>query len=628
MAQRYADDGFSRVLGDYLDKRINSLQQYMSQGAVPRDELCEFVYRTGKAIRKTIDPEKGSKEVQAWNNAKGMLKGIINFDKFSMVQKDASCVTNVLENKVLQILERYRTFVLTGEVTTKHVPPKLLGETDEILCVDKPSGFICSYGERAGQVPQLQRLESASALLNGEKVEIQIHEYLALKFDFECAQKTREWWALNATKKTCSCGKCPTCAATQTGCCNRLDKETSGVMIIAKTLAGFGVIREQFASEHSLEVGGTEKYYLALVHGKVELPKMDDSRHGKHWNHGLEPQPKGNPRGRIQIDCTWDAEKGRAACYDKGGGEKQHWKDKGQNGQWAITFYEPVAWFTHNATRKDMTLIMLQIVTGRRHQIRFHCAEIGHVLIGDPRYDAKCKDDRNWCPRVFLHSYCSKFREPFTERWFEATSPLPQDLTEIMEKNLTLENVQKPWLGPQLLSRRYHEKYQDFLYQYDQKKKPLLFTMDIAKDVVAKAMAASGATDVPQLAQQQSSNGSPRKKRRIIVPAQYAGLQPTTPPLQPQAPVPQASSWSALVPVAAAVPVAAIPAVAATAAHGWKRMSSRSQVGVFYYWNEQTGETSVEPPPPWELKASRSNAGVVYYWNPQTGQTSAEKPEV
>lgn len=60
---------------------------------------------------------------------------------------------------------------------------------------------------------------------------------------------------------------------------------------------------------------------------------------------------------------------------------------------------------------------------------------------------------------------------------------------------------------------------------------------------------------------------------------------------------------------------------------GWIRKASRSTPGVFYYWNEATGETSVEPPPPWELKASRSQPGVMYYWNAMTGQTSPDKPE-
>mmetsp|Transcript_8640 Transcript_8640/g.27533 ORF Transcript_8640/g.27533 Transcript_8640/m.27533 type:complete len:166 (-) Transcript_8640:501-998(-) len=62
----------------------------------------------------------------------------------------------------------------------------------------------------------------------------------------------------------------------QFGCCSRLDKETSGVMAVAKTKLGVGEIRRQFSREHSLEKAGPEKFYLALCHGEVKLPKQED----------------------------------------------------------------------------------------------------------------------------------------------------------------------------------------------------------------------------------------------------------------------------------------------------------------------------------------------------------------
>merc|ERR1712072_979167 len=111
--------------------------------------------------------------------------------------------------------------------------------------------------------------------------------------------------------------------------------------------------------------------------------------------------------------------------------------------------------------------------------------------------------------------------------------------------------------------------------------------MDLPKEVRQQAIAASGATDVAQSVSvtDPSSNGSPRKKRRIVVPAQYAGLVPTTPPLQP-VPATQASPryapQAALspMPVATAAAVPAIPPSPLMVTHGWKRMASRSQPGV------------------------------------------------
>eukprot|EP00435_Cladocopium_sp_Y103_P055529 s2061_g18.t1 len=64
------------------------------------------------------------------------------------------------------------------------------------------------------------------------------------------------------------------------------------------------------------------------------------------------------------------------------------------------------------------TLLKLQIVTGRTHQIRFHCSQIGHCLVGDCAYGAP-QSDRDWAKRACLHSYKTKFMEPFSEKWYE-----------------------------------------------------------------------------------------------------------------------------------------------------------------------------------------------------------------
>eukprot|EP00927_Polykrikos_kofoidii_P024595 TRINITY_DN22336_c0_g3_i1.p1 TRINITY_DN22336_c0_g3~~TRINITY_DN22336_c0_g3_i1.p1 ORF type:complete len:758 (-),score=123.63 TRINITY_DN22336_c0_g3_i1:324-2597(-) len=60
----------------------------------------------------------------------------------------------------------------------------------------------------------------------------------------------------------------------------------------------------------------------------------------------------------------------------------------------------------------------------------------------------------------------------------------------------------------------------------------------------------------------------------------------------------------------------------------WKRHESRSNPGNFYYFNDYTGETCVEPPPPWVQVRSRRNPAIVYYHNSETGETSVDKPEI
>lgn len=293
LTHRYADDGFSRRVGDILEERIARLRPYLEGESCTRNEMAEFLHKSVKAIRKEIGPEKGGpKNLKAWQEAKGMLKDLIDWDKFNAGMFRDEMIKFVDEKTIVDILERYRVFVLTGEVKTKYPPPKLLGETELILCVDKPCNYVCGYGDKDMKAPYVQGATSATALLNGEKMHIQIHEYLALKFDFDTAVRTREWWKQGVKDLSCVCGRCAQCAITQTGCCNRLDLETSGVMIAAKTLEGFPEIRKQFSSDHSIEKGGTEKYYLALVHNHIALPESPDKR-SEYWMH--EPEVGGLP---------------------------------------------------------------------------------------------------------------------------------------------------------------------------------------------------------------------------------------------------------------------------------------------------------------------------------------------
>jgi len=691
---KYASDGFSQVLANVLEERLARIKQFVEEDkACPRDELARFVWGTARSVRSTIKPEDASdtRRRDAWQAAKGMLKELIDFDKFRPQQFNASCVKNVLEKKTAEVIDNYRVYVLTGEIRTRWFPPKLLGETDEILCIDKPCLYTCTYGGNAddNDVPKRANAESASALLNGEKGEIQIHEYLALKFNYENAVGTREWWKKGETYLTCKCGACAYCACTQSGCCNRLDKETSGVMICAKTMKGFGEIRRQFSSEHSIEKGGTEKYYFALVHGEVKLPKEEDKR-SDHWKHSeLEG------RGRVEVTMKWSKEQHKSVAYDGGDGPVGS-----ESPQWALTFYEPIAWFT-DQSKERYTLVHVQIVTGRTHQIRFHLAEVGHSLVGDPTYGAPWAD-RSWAKRVFLHSYQTKFREPATLRWFEATSPLPPDLGQVLA-SLKLDRVKEPWHGEPYLSRRQHPDLNKFMKQYDPLK-PLLFTNDqvVSAEAIAAAQGQMAVTELGQKGAQNggqpqwsNSNGGWNKDswnsnggwnnsswnqeswqdggwktgdwkaggQEEVTQAAAAGKgeeedeeddwggwqagQPAQPAQPPPAHLLAAAAQAAQAAPAPEEPAAKRPrlevpagvagqapstppaAVTAPAPKGsWKRIESRTQAGIFYYFNDATGETQVEPPPPWEKRQSRSQQGVFYYWNAATNATSVEKPQV
>eukprot|EP00930_Biecheleria_cincta_P013144 TRINITY_DN11875_c0_g1_i2.p1 TRINITY_DN11875_c0_g1~~TRINITY_DN11875_c0_g1_i2.p1 ORF type:complete len:778 (+),score=122.43 TRINITY_DN11875_c0_g1_i2:143-2476(+) len=762
-------------LSAFLDKKIYVIKNVVDQDEIwPRDQLAKFVWDTAKQVWKIIQPDSSSSRKQDWEDGKGMLKDIVNWNQWHPSNFLDTAVHEVLEKQVFEVLARYKHFVETGVVNTTHQVPKLLGETDELLCVDKPCLFTCSYGSGTGDKtpPRIAQVESATQLLNLDRDRSpQIHQYLALKFNYENAVATREWWKTKPKEMKDTCGRCADCAATQAGCCNRLDKETSGVMIAAKTAKGFTDVRLQFASTHSREEGGTEKYYLALVHGEVELPKAQ-TQHSPDWLHEPITDLLGE-RGRIEIACfvTRVAGVNKAIPWNDGKGDASKGAGKGQGKQknkapdadddgWdgdenemndaqgrqsALTLYRPIAWFYRAATKQKYTLLHLQIITGRFHQIRFHCGQIGHPLVGDPTYGAPW-EERDWARRVFLHSYQTKFREPFTNKWFEVTSPLPEDLGTFLDKELVLERTldsNKPFFK----TRRPHAGLKKICEQYDPSK-PLMVSEAApinGEDILQRANAANarhlqaqslkdrknnslkdwqnnsssnscgpdktgnlgskdpswskdgqwsnnstgwnpkadwntdssrdgnswnkpGWKDNSWNGKQWSSGGSPAKEPPA--PSQKAGSVPAAvdeddddedwggwkAPKEEDAAV--ASSGSAPA-VSSSAPASEgspakrarhdapqgvqsagnaggmmpqtppdLPDVPDVPKSGWKRMESRSQPGVFYYFNESTGQTSVEPPPPWEVKASRSAPGVFYYWNSSTGQTSVEKPQV
>jgi len=84
-----------------------------------------------------------------------------------------------------------------------------------------------------------------------------------------------------------------------------------------------------------------------------------------------------------------------------------------------------------------MTLLRLQLDTGRTHQIRVHLATIGHPVVNDPRYGHR-RDKRLDPERFFLHSTTLAFAHPRSDEWLIVSTPLPDDLRALVPPSLTL----------------------------------------------------------------------------------------------------------------------------------------------------------------------------------------------
>lgn len=172
------------------------------------------------------------------------------------------------------------------------------------------------------------------------------------------------------------------------GIVHRLDKDTSGLLVVAKRRPAHEALSKQMSARTML------KQYLAVVAGK--------------------PGPSS---GVIDAPITRDPrDRQRMAVVS--------------NGRPARTRY---------ATERDLaryTLIRATLETGRTHQIRVHMASTGHPILGDPLYGKRTLKDAATLglTRQFLHAHRLGFTLPSTGEWREFVSPLPEELQRVLER--------------------------------------------------------------------------------------------------------------------------------------------------------------------------------------------------
>jgi 23S rRNA pseudouridine955/2504/2580 synthase len=176
---------------------------------------------------------------------------------------------------------------------------------------------------------------------------------------------------------------------------NRLDRNTSGLLVCAKTLPAAQTLSEMFKNR------SLEKHYLALVFGRVS-----EKSHSRAY---LKKDGKTN---KVEIS------------------------DRPRTGYTPIeTIYEPIG-YTKNATLLDVELI-----TGKSHQIRAHLSAEGHPLAGDKKY-AQGGSAGIVLKRQFLHAYklifpkCAGSLEGISEKTF--TAPLPKELKDVLDGKLNV----------------------------------------------------------------------------------------------------------------------------------------------------------------------------------------------
>ncbi|WP_010255239.1 RluA family pseudouridine synthase [Myroides injenensis] len=187
------------------------------------------------------------------------------------------------------------------------------------------------------------------------------------------------------------------------GLVHRIDKDTSGLLVIAKTEWAMSDLQRQFAEKT------TEREYVAIVWGNVEEDEGTvESYIGRHV------------KDRMQMASFTDPEKGK----------------------WAVTHYKVLERLGY------VTLVSCRLETGRTHQIRVHMKSIGHTLFNDERYGGhlilkgttftKYKQFVDNCfqllPRQALHAKTLGFQHPVTKEFMRFDSEIPDDIKVTIER--------------------------------------------------------------------------------------------------------------------------------------------------------------------------------------------------
>ncbi len=245
-------------------------------------------------------------------------------------------------------------------LTPENIPLDIVYEDDQLLVINKPAGMVVHPGHG----------NYSGTLVN------------ALAYHFE---------------------NLPMNSSERPGLVHRIDKDTSGLLVVAKTDFAMAYLTKQFAEKTS------EREYVALVWGNIE-------------------EDEGTVEGNIGRH---DTNRMRMAVHESD-----------EKGKHAVTHYKVLERFGY------VTLVSCQLETGRTHQIRVHMKHIGHTLFNDERYGGdsilkgttftKYKQFVDNCfkvlPRQALHAKTLGFEHPITKEFLRFDSPIPQDLQECIDK--------------------------------------------------------------------------------------------------------------------------------------------------------------------------------------------------
>ncbi len=276
----------------------------------------------------------------------------------------------------------------------------ILYEDQDLLLINKPSGLVVN---RASTVKM--------TTIQDWFVEKFGQEYLTDSF----WQKDQSYQKLIPNDFITEFGHPLEIWRARLGIVHRLDRDTSGVLLLAKNPGALLNLLAQFKNRQ------TKKIYQALIHGKL-VEKVGQ----------INAPMSRNPHNRLKYAVDND---GRPALTN--------YRVKQEFTTLNDETLEILATQSKIKVKKikelyqaGFTLLEIEPKTGRTHQIRVHMAALQHPLVGDQLYSGKkrSKLDSFWCQRQFLHARSLTFTHPRTNREVTIEAPLADDLKNVILK--------------------------------------------------------------------------------------------------------------------------------------------------------------------------------------------------
>lgn len=237
------------------------------------------------------------------------------------------------------------------------VTPEIIFEDETMIVLNKPAGWITNSASTTGSQPVVQ-------------------DWLKKNFEYEIA-KIDEF---------------------RSGVVHRLDKETSGCLLVAKTKTAFLELQKEFKERK------VKKTYIALAHGKI-FPKSGEIKASV---------------GRL----PWRRDRFGVV----------------PGGREAETNYEVKDYYEKDGIGKNNELSQYSLVeltpkTGRTHQIRIHLKYIGHPIVSDDFYVGRKTSikDKSWCKRLFLHAKSISVIHPKNQKMVSFEADFPTDLKDALK---------------------------------------------------------------------------------------------------------------------------------------------------------------------------------------------------